>query len=371
MTPLTLLGIIRSNLMRRRARTLLTAAGVAISVGLIIALLSISAGVRKTADALIHVGRADFGLFQGDVSDFTRSQLPEALAGRVARQPGVAEAAGIKLLVTTVNGQSSFLLFGLVPTQFPARRLVVVSGTRATGDEALVGDRAAGRLGLTPGAALRVGRRAFRVAGVFHSGNPFEDNGAMLPLATVQRLAGRPGQVTTVAVALRPGVTPSAAAARLERQFPGAVAVRDPGQAIRVDTTARLIIDAGWVFSLVALLVGGIGVTNTMALSVFERIREIGILRAVGWPARRIALMILGEALAICLIALALGLLIGYAAARLFTSRSELSVLVSPEFGPTVLLWGLAFALGVGLLGALYPTWRAVTVTPIDALRRE
>lgn len=371
MAPLTLLGIIRSNLMRRRARTLLTAAGVAISVGLIIALLSISAGVRNTADALIHVGRADFGLFQGQVSDFTRSQLSESMARQVASQAGVAEAARIKLYVTTANGRSSFLLFGLVPTEFPARRLVIVNGARAVGNEALVGDVAARHLHLVPGGMLRIGGRAFRTAGIYHSGNPFEDSGAVLPLAVVQDLAGRPGQVTSVAVTLRPGVTPAVAAAQLERRFPGVVTVRDPGQAIRVDTTARLIIDGGWVFSLVALLVGGIGVTNTMALSVFERIREIGILRAVGWRAQRIALMIVGEAISICLIALAVGLLLGYMAARLFTSRSDLSVLVTPDFGPVVMLWGLAFALGVGLFGALYPTWRAVSITPIEALRRE
>lgn len=371
MAPLTLPRIVRSNLMRRRSRTLLTVAGVAISVGLIIALLSISAGVANAADALIHVGRADFGLFQGQVSDFTRSQLPESLVARVAREPGVAQAAGIKLYVTNVNGQSSFLLFGLVPDEFPAQRLVVVNGTRPTGDQALVGDAAARRLHVGPGGTLRVEGRSFRVAGVYHSGNPFEDSGAVLPLPVVQRLARTPGDVTSVGVALTPGVTPAAAATRLERRFPGAVAVRNPSQAIKVDTTARLIIDGGWVFSLVALLVGGIGVTNTMALSVFERIREIGILRAVGWPARRIALMILGEALTICLIALAVGLLLGYAAARIFTSRSALSVLVTPDFGPFVLLWGLAFALAVGLIGALYPTWRAVSITPIVALRRE
>ena len=75
------------NLLRRPARTLLTTAGVALGVGLIVALLSVSTGVQRTADDLIHVGRADFGLFQGEVSDFSRSLLPASLAPRVASQP--------------------------------------------------------------------------------------------------------------------------------------------------------------------------------------------------------------------------------------------------------------------------------------------
>ena len=58
-------------------------------------------------------------------------------------------------------------------------------------------------------------------------------------------------------------------------------------------------------------------------------------------------------------------------AANLFTTRTGLSTLVSPRFTPGVFAWGLAFALGVGLLGAAYPTWRALSLSPIEALRRE
>ena len=94
------LGLVRKNLLRRPARTLLTAAGVALGVGLIVALLSITAGVRNTAGDLIHVGRADFGLFQGDVSDLTRSYLPDSLDAKVRATPGVDEVAAIKLYVT-------------------------------------------------------------------------------------------------------------------------------------------------------------------------------------------------------------------------------------------------------------------------------
>ena len=344
-------------------RTLLTAAGVALGVGLIVALLSISAGTKRTAGDLIHLGRSDFGLFQSGVSDATRSLLPVRLEHEVARQPGVKQTAGIFLLVTTVNGRDSSLVFGLAPDEFPAQRLTLIAGDRSG---ALAGDA----FGTHVGDTLRIGAHETRVTGVFHSGDRFEDQGVVLPLRDVQAIAKRPGEVTTIAVTVQLGRRPQEVAASLERQF-GITSIVEPGQAVKVDTSSRLIIDVGWVISILALIVGGIGVTNTMAMSVYERIREIGILRAVGWPSRRIAGLIVSEALGISALALALGLALGVVAARLFTARTGLSELVSPDFSAGVFAWGLAFALGVGLLGAAYPTWRALRLSPIEALRRE
>ena len=360
---MTWIGLVWKNLLRRSVRTLLTAAGVAIGVGLIVALLSISAGAERTAADLIHVGRSDFGIFQSGVSDATRSLLPVALEPRVQREPGVAQTARIFLLVTKVNGRDSSLVFGLAPDQFPYKRLTLVAGTRGG---ALVGYA----FGVKPGSELLIGKRSFRVTGVFQSGNRFEDQGVVLSLAQVQALANRPGEVTTIAVTVQHGTKPQTVASALEKRY-GITAIVEPGQAVKVDTSSRLIIDVGWVISALALIVGGIGVTNTMAMSVFERVREIGILRAVGWPGRRIAALIISEALGIAAVALALGLGVGVLGAHLFTAQTGLSTLVSPRFTAGVFAWGLAFALGVCLLGAVYPAWRALRLSPIEALRRE
>jgi len=364
-------GLVVKNLLRRKARTALTVAGVAIGVGLIVALLALTAGVKQTANELIHVGRSDFGLFQQGASDLTRSVLPQSLYARVRADPGVADAAQIFIRVGEVEDQREFLLFGFAPGEFTDRRNVVIDGRKARGSEAMLGDEAAKELRLRPGGMLHVGSRAFRVAGVYHSGDRFVDLGATLPLPVVQSLAQRPHEITTIGVTVEPGTTPKAVAERLQREFPGVTAVVEPGQAVRIDTSSRLIVNAGWIFSLLALIIGGIGVTNTMAMSVFERVREIGIMRAVGWPSRRIAALIVSEALAICAVALGLGLLGGWAAAVLLTEHGSLSSLARADFTGGVFAWGLAFAFGVGLLGALYPAWRAVTITPIEALGRE
>jgi putative ABC transport system permease protein len=352
-------ALVWRNLLRRPARTALTATGVGLGVGLIVALLSITAGVHRTASDLIHVGRSDFGLFQGDVSDFTRSLLPESLAAQVAREPGVKAVVRVKLLVD--NGK---LVFGLDPSEFAYRRFVVLRGRRGT---VMAGDHS----GKQVGDSFTVANRRFVVRGIFHSGDHFEDLGYVLPLPLVERLARRPNEVTSIGVAVKLGANAKQVAAALERRFPGVVAIDEPGQAIKVDTSSRVIISTGWIISILALIVGGIGVTNTMAMSVFERVREIGILRAVGWRTRRIAALIVCEALGICLLALAAGCALGVLAAELFVRNSALSDLISPAFSAATFLWGLVFALGVGLLGAAYPTWRAVRLEPIEALRRE
>jgi len=352
-------ALIRKNLLRRPARTAFTAVGVGIGVGLIVALLAITDGVHRTAGDLIHVGRADFGLYQGEVSDFTRSLLPESLAAQVAGDPAIAAVSKLKLVV-----DRGTLVFGLDRREFAYRRLVILSGGRAG---LLAGDHSGKHLGET----LRIATRSFVVTGIYHTGDRFEDLGVVLPIATVEALSGRRGEITSIGVDVKLGYPVRAVAQRLERRYPGIASITEPGQAIKVDTSSRLLISTGWIVSALALIVGGIGVTNTMAMSVYERTREIGILRAVGWPSRRVAGMILAETVAICLLALAVGCGLGVLAAGLFVSRSTLADLISPVYGAGTFAWGLAFALGVGVAGALYPAWRAVRLTPVEALRHE
>jgi len=365
------LELIVVNLRRRRSRALLTAVGIAVGVATIVALLALTAGLRRSAGELIHLGRADFGLFQGGLADLTASSLPASLAPRIAAEPGVADVSPIQLVTDALPGEPSFLVFGAPPTSFLAERLVMLDGRRARGREAMLGEAAARQLGLGPGDTLVLRQGRVPIAGVYRSGVGFEDGGAVLPLDLTQRMTDKPGAVSTIAVAIEPGVRASTLGRRIERRYPGTVAIEDPGEVARADTNGLLISKATLVIAVLALVIGGISVTNTMLISVLERQRELGVLAAVGWRPRQIAELIFGEGVAVSLIGAGLGLGLGVAGAALAVRALGASELVSPHVTAWVLGRGLLVGIAIGVLGGLYPAWRVTRLRPVEALGRE
>ena len=179
-----MLALVVSNVLRHRTRSVATAFGIALGVGTIVALLSVGAGLKQAAGQLIHLGRADLGVFQSGVQDPTASLLPVSLAERLQQRPDVALATPMLLVVGEVEGSPAAIAFGVQPGGFVARRLVMTQGRPGLhpGD-ILVGDRLARELHLHPGSRLRVRRREFRVTGIYHSGIFFQDSGATLDLA--------------------------------------------------------------------------------------------------------------------------------------------------------------------------------------------
>jgi len=122
-----------------------------------------------------------------------------------------------------------------------------------------------------------------------------------------------------------------------------------------IETSVRSTRISGGLIAGISLLVGGIGITNIMLASITERIREIGVRRAVGATSRDIFIQIVVESLVIGVI----GGLIGLAAAGLLTRLLEA---LSPESS-------LSFAVAIGILAGIYPAWKAARLDPIEALR--
>lgn len=123
--------------------------------------------------------------------------------------------------------------------------------------------------------------------------------------------------------------------------------------------------------SLIGVIVGGLGAMNTMLMSVFERTREIGVLRALGWRRRRILRMILGESIILSLIASVVGLGLGVLLLEAITAVPALEGVVLVDISGNTVVTAFVLALGLGTLGGLYPAWRASNLSPIEALRYE
>jgi putative ABC transport system permease protein len=364
------LAIVANNLLRRPMRTTFTAAGIAVGVAMIVALLSFTAGLKQTAAGLVHLGGSELGVFQANVADPTTSILPAALVGALAAEPYVEHATPLVLMVEALKAEPGAVVFGADPHGFFAANLVIVAGARpaAPEREVLVGDRLAGQLRLAPGGSLTVAGHRYRIAGVYHSGILFEDTGAVLALPQARRIAGRAGEETDVILRLAPGVRASGAARTIERDFPGTQAITDPEQALRAGANGTLISKAILVIVVIALIVGAIGVTNTMAMSIMERRGELGLLSTVGWPPLRVATLVLGEGIAVSMLGAAAGLLFGVIGSGLLVRALGVSSYISPSVTAWGLGRGLLVGVAIGVLGGIYPAWRVTRMQPLKAL---
>ena len=134
----------------------------------------------------------------------------------------------------------------------------------------------------------------------------------------------------------------------------------------------------------ISLLVAGIGIMNIMIVSLMERTREIGILKALGMKSRTVLTVFLGESAIIGLMGAAIGIGSGWVLANVVAlvfhgggvffgnqAAGTGGISITPALTPTVLLGALVFGVGVSVIFALYPAWRASKLKPVEALRYE
>jgi putative ABC transport system permease protein len=275
--------------------------------------------------------------------------------------------------ITRAGSNPFFFMVGLRAEEAVASPPPLISGRTFTADpgEIMLGERAAADLGVVVGDPVTIDDRQFTVVGIYRTGALYEDGGAFANLAVVQQMAAKSGVVTAVFVTAAPGADASALAAHIEDQFPNLATIADTSEYGKVDQGITILDAANMAISILAVGIGAIGVMNTMVMSVFERTREIGTLRAVGWSSSRILRMILGESLLLCLVAMVAGSVAGFLAIQGLLLVETISSLLQPEYTVDVFLRGLVVAVAVAIAGAAYPALRAVRLTPMEALRYE
>ena len=175
--------------------------------------------------------------------------------------------------------------------------------------------------------------------GIFESESWFENGSLIMPLKTLQKMMGREGQVTGFLIQAKSSDAQFIAdlRQRIESTIPG-VAATPARDHVQGDTQIRLARAMAWTTAAVALFLGSVGMLNTMLMSIFERTREIGILRAVGWRRRRVLALVLGEALVIALIGTVLGVVLAVVGLRAITLAPTARGFINPNLPPAGLV---------------------------------
>ncbi len=372
-TPLTLARITRLNLVRHPVRTLLTALGVSVGVIAVVSLAAIADGFRGMIELTLHWGDSDLMVFQANQSADILSTLDERdTLERLVRLDSVDSVAGTLWSVQRVDDHPFIFTIGLRRDEFALGGFELIEGALPEdSNQILLGRVAARALERSVGDQVVIGGRTMSVSGVYNTGMILFDGGVVLDLERLQEVASRRGQITAVHVKLSQGVTPEDGVEAIEQALPDLVAIAAAEEYSKVDQGLQILKATVSVVSLIALLVGGLVVLNTMWMSVFERTREIGILRALGWSRRKIVGMVLVESLLLGTLAAVIGSALGVALAEIATVARFTEQFVDPVYRVGTFARAAIVALGIGAVGGLIPSWRAATFSPVEALRYE
>ena len=360
-------------LFRQRVRTLLTVLGASIGVAGIVAFGAVARGFWASVNGVIHSINSDLAVFQAGVAIDLFSTLDERATREIlAADPDVAESAASLWHVLPVQNHPYMMVMGLHPHEFPCRDQQLLRGQELrSDDDVVIGVIAEKTLGKSVGDVLSLAGRPYRIAGVVRTGIVFFDGGIGMTLKRLQELTAKPGRVTSFQVRLRPGADARTVARRIESSHPELAIISGAEEFNKVDQGLEIADGMMWAVTAMAVLIGGLIVTNTMWMSVYERTREIGVLRAVGWSRKRVITLIVLESLGVALIACVVGCAGGVGLARLSAKLPVATRFVDPVFEISLFALALAAAVPLGVLGGVLPAWRAARVSPVEALRHE
>ncbi len=380
-SQLSFTGFAWKNLWRRRLRTLLTLVGITMGIGAFVALVGFSRAFEHAWMRMYTSSGIDIAVVQ---SNFLSSSIDESLGAKISAIPDVAQVAPMIFNLMDLTPEVNALVYGWRANSYELDSLTLLSGHRfhEGAPEILLGDLLASNLGKKAGDTISIQGTNFTVVGIYHGSTALEAGAVIMPLDQMQIIAGMEGKVTAFHVKLRPVPAGEShgsesydayvkrASAAIEAALPGTRAYPAAERAANNQIVA-LAHSVAWGTSAIALLIGILGIANTMAMSVFERTREIGILRALGWKGRHVILLILSEATALGFVGGLFGIAAGWGALRLLSTLPQTASIVSASVSPLHLLESLVIAIASGLLAGAYPAWRGARLSPVEALRYE
>ncbi len=380
--------LILRNLSQRKLRTGLTIFGIALGIFAVIVMggmsehfsMTFERSISLTADKIRVL--PEVGLFGGS--------LNESKAGEVKRIPGVSDAYG--MLQSPLDPESlgfgGDMVIGIPPDKMES----VLKDTKltegrplATGDKymAVLGSSVAREFNLRAGDEIEIKSkklerarsitniRNFTVVGVMEYTGSFFDGGVIIPLDTAQNFYNRGDTVSFILAVPDPDADTEELARRIELNVEK-VKTFSPEE-LRKQIEQSLIIFSLITVSAAALaaIIGSLSVMNTMLMSVSERTKEFGLMKALGADTRDIIFMTMGEAALMGVLGGIIGIAGGgavvYYLNEYLASRGTVLFTITPR----LLVISIVFATALGVISGTYPAYRAAKMSPMEALRYE
>jgi len=375
-SQLSFTGFACKNLWRRRLRTLLTLVGIGMAIGAFVALVGFSRSFEHEWERLYSSSGTDIAVVD---KNFMNTSVDQTLQTKLRAVPVVSMAEPMVFNIMDVTPEVNALVFGWLDDSYEFSSLTFDSGERFHNGkpEIILGQMLAKSLGKKVGETVQLQGTTYTVTGVFQGGTALEAGAIIMPLDQMQVLTSQQGKVSGFHVRLKPAPAGESAEhymkraqAEIEAALPGLNAQAAADRAAN-NQFVGLAHAVAWGTSCIALLMGILGIANTMAMSVFERTREIGILRAIGWKAWRVLLLIQVEASVLGFVGGLIGVFFGWGALELLSKLPQTASVVSTSLSWEHLLEALGISILSGLIAGAYPAWRGAHLSPVEALRHD
>ncbi len=370
---MTFFTVVFRGLLRRPVRTGLTLAGISIGIAAVVALVGMSRGFEKSWQVGLKARGTDL-VISSRSGGMTPKPFKASVRERLEGLPRIAAMCSILVELTSVEDSGMMILSAREWGGFSWGNLEIVTGRmpRDAAEKAVVlGRTAAEVLKKQVGDPIQIEAEELQVVGIVKGGALVEDGSVILSLPLLQELLGAEGQINVIDVRVAPG-TSEAQMRELSEQ------INQRAPEVRAVTVAdhlahsdgfRMIRAMSWGTSLLAVIVGVLGVMNTMLMTVFERTHEISVLLALGWKRARIMKMILFESALLGLFGGIVGVALGAAGVTILGQTPAIRGLLEPDLGLPLLAISALIAVAVGILSGLYPAWRSSRLSPSHALQ--
>ncbi len=367
------------NFGRRRFRTALTLLGVAVGIATIVALVSVAYGAKEQAVSFLSE-TTDF-MITSKAAGEMQAELPERLVKQIKLYAEVDAAGPVLSQMVFINGEFAWAL-GITSDTYEIIYIPLKEGKAfKEGDKGkiVVGSNLADQLKLKVGESVRISAssdepgKVFVVTGILEPTGSIVDIGCYMDLKELQEIVHKRGKISMIMVKLRDPRLGESFKEKVEKRY-GDLDVVEPEQiSENVGKVLDMLNSVLLAIGSISLLIGGLGIMNTTMVSVLERIREIGIMKAIGAKRSHVLTIFLTEAMITSFVGGILGAIGGVILAKIASEIIPKMIGFPTPYKvfPALIFGPIALSVLLGMIAGFYPSWKGANVRPIEAIRYE